>query len=112
MKECRLWFLLKEDILEAVIAVEAIEVILGEGLTVEAEENRIIPESKVSQEVIIHPARIHQAVLQALQAEKAAAGQAAKACTAMEEAIQATGEAIVLEEDSDDLMEILILISI
>ena len=80
--------------------VEAIEVILGEDLMVEAEEVHTIPERKGNQVVIIHPAHIHPA---ALQAEKAAADQAARARTDMEEAILATGEAIVLEEDLSDL---------
>ena len=76
-------------------------VVLGEGLMVEAEGSPIIPEKEDSQEAIIHLVRIHPAVLQA--GKVAAAGQAAKARTAMEEAIQATEEAIVLEEDLGDV---------
>ena len=82
--------------------VEAIGVILEGGLMVEAEEDHIIQEKKDNQEAVIHTAHIHPAVLRV--AKDILAGQAVKARIVVEEAIQATEEAIVLKEGLGDLI--------
>ena len=66
-------------------------------LMVEKDEAHTAPEEKVHQEVI-HQAHIPQAVLQKGKAN--IQEQAVKAHMAVEEVIQAAGEAIVLAEDS------------
>ena len=101
MQEWHSWLLLKEAILavqEEIFAADTEDIHLVEDIPIaEKEEAHTIKEGKVRQEVINHPAQIHQMEKANIQ------DQAVTARMAVEEVIQAAGEAIVLAEDLDDI---------
>ena len=84
---------IREEIFAA--AIEDARLVQGI-LIAEKGEARIIPEEKANREVINHPAAIHPAK------RDHQADPAAKVLTATAEAIPATGEVTVPEEDLDD----------